>query len=104
MSFTGSWNGSNPSIVKDPTDNLDYTVDWHLYLADVMDTIASVAWSVSPAGLTLGTNSKGLTDATTWLSGGVAGTTYMVTCQITTAGTPTPRVTERTFAVICQNR
>jgi hypothetical protein len=101
MSFTGTWNGSMPSITKDPVDNLDYTVDWSLYLASYLDTIDSVVWSATPAGLTLGANSKGATDATIWLSGGAAGVTYSVTCRITTVG---GRVTERTFAVICQNR
>jgi hypothetical protein len=101
MSFTGTWNGSMPSITKDPSDNLDYTVDWSLYLASVADTIASVVWSATPTGLVLGAHSNGTTDATTWLSGGTAGVTYLVTCGMTTVG---GRITERTFAVICQNR
>lgn len=72
---------------KDPADVLDYSIDWteQLALPATPDSIATVAWTV-PAGLTKGADSHAGGVATVWLSGGVAGTDYAVTCRIVTAG------------------
>jgi hypothetical protein len=79
--------------VKDPADNLDYSIDWRdqLALADAADTIAGVVWTVPP-GLTAGLQIEAGGVATTWLSGGTAGAEYVVACRITTAA---GRVIER---------
>jgi hypothetical protein len=78
---------------KDPSDNLDYSIDWtdQLALPSTPDTIATVAWTV-PAGLTAGAQYHASGIATTWLSGGTAGTEYVVACRITTSA---GRVIER---------
>jgi hypothetical protein len=68
--------------LKDPNDILDYTINWATWLGS--DTIASSIWSV-PTGLTQVTASNSTTAATIWLSGGAAGSTYIVTNQIVTA-------------------
>jgi hypothetical protein len=63
---------------------LDYSIDYTLWLAG--DTISSSAWTFD-AGITGIPVSIGspYAKATTWLSGGTAGTTYNVTNTITTA-------------------
>ena len=72
---------------KDPADVLDYGLDWSDQLALVApaDTISSATWTV-PAGLTAGAQFVVGGVATTWLSGGAAGTDYTLTCRIVTAG------------------
>jgi hypothetical protein len=84
---------SNPiaTFPKDPAAVLDYTVDWSNWLG--LDKITSVVWTV-PAGIgNAGTSNSG-TAATIWISGGTAGTNYIVTCLVTTlAG----RTDERSF-------
>lgn len=82
---------------KDPADVLDYGLDLaeFLSLTSPADTIASVAWTV-PAGLTAGVQSHANGIATTWLSGGTAGTDYTITATITTTG---GRTIERSAAI-----
>lgn len=74
-------------FVKDPSDELDYKVDWSEWLAgsSPVDTIATSTWTVD-AGITKDSDSNTTTDATIWLSGGTAGRTYHVTNRIVTAG------------------
>jgi len=67
---------------KDANAILDYTVDWTLWLDS--DTISTSAWSAE-SGITVDSSSSSTTSATVWLSGGTAGTVYMVTNRITTA-------------------
>ena len=69
---------------------LDYALAWsdQLALTSPADTISSVTWTV-PAGLTAGAQFLVGGVATAWLSGGVAGTDYAVTCRIVTAGART---------------
>ena len=72
---------------KDPADVLDYGLEWseQLALTSPADTISSATWTV-PAGLTAGAQSVVSGVATSFLSGGTAGTDYTVTCRIVTAG------------------
>lgn len=79
---------------KDPNAVLDYAID----LADdgandgsttdtgwlQGDTISSVTWTV-PTGITKDTNTNTTTKATIWLSGGTAGTDYLITARFVTA-------------------
>jgi len=78
---------------KDPAETLDFYMDWtdQLDLTTPSDTISAAVWTV-PAGLTAGAQYHADGKATTWLSGGTAGTDYTLTCRITTAA---GRVIER---------
>lgn len=67
---------------KDPLARLNFGWDWAPWLAG--DTIASSSWTV-PAGLTQESSAHTATSTTVVLSGGVAGKTYQVRNQITTA-------------------
>jgi len=79
-------------IEKDPQAVLDYAMDW----ADWLDTdtiTGTPVWTID-SGVTKASQSNTTTTATAWLSGGVLGQTYTVTCRITTAG---GRTDERSF-------
>tara|TARA_R110002072_G_scaffold100778_3_gene222011 strand:- start:2321 stop:2599 length:279 start_codon:yes stop_codon:yes gene_type:complete len=62
---------------------LDYSIDFTSWLSDG-DSVASVAWAVSPTGLTIGTDSLNTNVATLNLSGGTVGEQYRVTASVTT--------------------
>jgi hypothetical protein len=91
-----------PTITKDADADLDYTWDWSPYLKSLNDTIAAVEFEVSePGGDTaLVSHDPGFNSAQTviWLSGGVVGKTYQITCRITTTNDP-PRVDDRSIYV-----
>ena len=67
---------------KDPNAVLDYVIDWSDWLG-ASETISSSAFTVA-TGLTKDSESDTDTTAIVWLSGGTAGTDYLVTCRITT--------------------
>lgn len=70
---------------KDPTEVLDYAVDWSEEL-DGGDTIVDAEFSApDPAGLTLQRSDFTATQAIAWLADGEPGTTYTLTCTVTTA-------------------
>lgn len=74
---------------KDPDDVLDYTLDWSQRLVQGDDILSSVWFtdsSTSP-GLEIDSDSFDANSSTVWLSGGIPGTTYLVTNRVTTAGT-----------------
>lgn len=97
--FQSSANG--PWIEKDPAEVLDYQVDWDGVNSWLQgDTITSATWTV-PAGLTQVSDSRTATTATVWLSGGVVGSRYTVSCAITTAG---GRTGKRSFTVVVRQR
>lgn len=84
---------------KDPSENIDYAVDWSGILPNG-DSIETVVWFV-PEGLTKGATHLIDETAIVWLSGGQANVAYNVSCRIeTTAG----RVFERTVRLIVQER
>ena len=68
---------------KDPTEILDYGIDWVLRLAG--DTIVTSTWVV-PAGITKNSDSSTPSTTTIWVSGGTSGQSYPVENRITTAG------------------
>ena len=72
---------SSPYFVKDPNAIETFTVDWAAPLGT--DTIASSSWIV-PSGIAQVSIGNTTTKATIKLSGGTAGTTYMVTNRIIT--------------------
>lgn len=87
--------GSAPIVTytKDPTEILDYTVDWRLWLGD--DQIATSLWTV-PAGISNAGVTYSASTSTIWLGGGTAGTSYSVYVTITTVG---GRTSKRTIKI-----
>ena len=83
---------------KDPNAVLDYTLDWTKWLDG--DTIDTATFTV-PDGLTLDDSTNDTVLATAWLSGGTAGTSYVVRCRITTAG---GRTEDRSFTILVDDR
>ena len=77
---------------KDPDDVLSYSWDFSDFLATA-ETISTIAFPDFPAGLTLDSSSNTSTVATAVISGGTAGTSYDVTCRITTSAGQTKDVT-----------
>lgn len=79
---------------KDPNATMDYAIDLASGgLNDGSstdpgwlqgDTINSVVWTAA-TGITVSTSSNTNTVATVWLTGGTAGTDYLVTARVTTA-------------------
>lgn len=86
------------TFTKDPDAVLDYSVDWSLWLAG--DQIASSEWLLEQ-GVEKVTDTNTATKATVWLRGGQAGTTYLVTNRIVTAG---GRTDDRTISVKVEDR
>lgn len=89
------------SVPKDPQAQLDYTFNWSQWLPGG-STIASVIWTI-PAGITQIASSFTNTTATVWVSGGTVGTTYTVTCRITT-NAATPLIDERSVTLVVEQR
>lgn len=88
--------------VKDPSDKLDYAVDWDQWL-ESGESITDVDWTVE-TGLTKAsdpTESNTAKTATVWLEGGSNGEDYTVACKITTSA---GRIVERSFVVQVRNR
>ena len=72
---------------KDPPATLDYSVDWTSFLADG-ETITSVDWTVLPDetdGLVTGDEISSGNTRGIFVSGGVAGNSYQVRCEMTTS-------------------
>ena len=89
------------SFVKDPSDVLDYVIDWSAQMTeDGADTIALSTWTV-PTGITQDSESETTTTATIWLSSGVDGTDYDCANKIVTAAA---RTYERTITIQVRNR
>jgi hypothetical protein len=91
-----------PVLVKDPAAELDYGFDWGMdgWLA-AGETVTTSTWTVA-AGLTQITSGiSGGTVTTVWLSGGVAGTDYLVTNRIVTDG---GRTDERSLTIRVRQR
>lgn len=76
---------------KDPSDYLDFQLDWTARLAKVNDTVSVSAWTVEGDDSALLIGAAGgyvptFTPLTTtvWLSAGTAGCTYTITNTMTT--------------------
>ena len=97
---------SSPILArKDPSDVLDYAIDWEDALAADSDTISTSNWSTSsPAGLTVESSPApsivGFV-TTVWASGGTPYTTYGLTNTIVTTG---GRTYQRTISIPVQQR
>jgi hypothetical protein len=81
-----------PWSPKSPVDVADYFIDWSNFLAD-SETIVSVVFTAT-AGLTVGTTDFTGKVTRARLSGGTAGSSYAVTCVITTSTSETFSVTK----------
>lgn len=88
------------TILKDPQAVLDYIFDWSAWLADITDTISSHAMTLE-TGITLDSSAVVSDTVVAWVSGGTAGVTYRVTCQITTTG---GRTDERSIFIKVKER
>ena len=85
-------------VLKDPAEVIDFAFDWSDELG--ADTISTSTWAAD-AGITIDADSETATVATVTLSGGTAGTDYMVTNTVVTDGAKTHL---RTFHVKVRNR
>jgi len=92
---------------KDPSEVLDYTIDWYdttlaegpLFVSG--ETISGTpVWTV-PSGITKDSQTNDTTTSTIWLSVGTAGTEYSITCKVVTSAS---RTFERTIIVPVKNR
>jgi hypothetical protein len=86
-----------PTFVQDPEARLDYTWNWAPWLTGNDDTISSATVFV-PDGLTA--DGEPLVDeavVTQMVSGGALGSSYKMTCRITTDG---GRINERSIYLI----
>lgn len=79
---------------KDPDGVLDFAFDWDTWAA-VAETISSYTIDAD-SGITVDSDSESSNVITVWLSGGVAGQTYAVRCEIVTNQS---RTDERTMLV-----
>ena len=75
------WVYENAIHYKDPDSILDYSIDWTLWLG--ADNVSSITWTVA-TGLTQTATSNTTKTGTIWLSGGTAGTDYLVTARLNT--------------------
>lgn len=89
--------GVYPTIDKDPDAVLDYDADWTTWLGT--DTILTSSWTITPTGQ-LAVQSDSINAAAkitkVWLSGGAAGSTYLVRNRITTV---VGRTEDRSFNI-----
>lgn len=83
-----------PTFTKDPSATLDYTFNWAAWLASG-DTLQSAS-ATADTGLTVDSTSIVGQTVVVWVSGGEAGASYRLTCQVVTTG---GRTDERTAII-----
>jgi hypothetical protein len=84
---------------KDPSDVLDYQVDWSKWL-QAGETL--VSRTVTPdTGITVDSSVLGVDKVTIWLSGGTIGNTYRIGCRVTTSQ---GRTAERSLRIQVEER
>jgi len=83
---------------KDPDATERFGVDWAGRLGAV--TISTVTWSASPSGLTLSGETNDTDSASTLVAGGTLGTTYALTCRVTTSDS---QVLDHTVTLLVQS-
>ena len=72
---------------QDPDEDLFHVLNWETALDG--DTISTATWVNIPVALTKETESNTTTTHTIRISGGVAGTEYVFTSRVVTAGSET---------------
>lgn len=85
-----------PWIRKKPAAVLDYALDRSSWLPEG-DTLIQATWTV-PVGLTKTMESMTDTLSAVWIGGGVAGTRYKISCEVTTNE---GRKESKAFTVVC---
>lgn len=91
-------------IRKDPSEDLDYTIDYSkVFAITPADAISTSNWAVTSPATDITTHSESNTtdSATIWLSGGTEGRRYWITNTVVTTG---GRTYERTIEALIQNK
>lgn len=89
------------NLTHDPSARLDYEWDWSNWLR-AGETIDTYTVSVTPDDVMVAEDITGTDDTVTaWVSGGVRGRVYQVSCHILTSET---REDDRAFVLDVQNR
>lgn len=88
-----------PEFEKDPDALLDYCWDWSGWLSEG-DAIVT-AEVIAPEGLTVNTPAISDGKVVAWISGGVEGRHYPVTCRVTTSA---GRIDDRSILLVVKNR
>ena len=86
-------------FIKDPDAVLDFSFDWTTWL-DVAETIDDYTIDAD-TGITVDSDGEVDGVVTVWLSGGTAGLTYAVRCEIDTTDS---RTDERTIMIQVKER
>jgi len=81
---------------KDPDAKLDFMIDWSDFLASG-ESISASSW-YTPTGITEVSTSNTADTATIWVSGGTAGSSYILINRTTTDNS-TPRIAERSIII-----
>lgn len=89
---------TGPVGSKDPQSTIDIPFDWTNWLADIGGASLSAVDFILSAGLVSAAGIPSAVGGTLFVSGGVVGTNYSITCRITTATTPL-RIEERTVVL-----
>ena len=87
------------TYAKDPDTTERVGVNWTDRLAASGATLSSASWTATPSGLTLSGATSDTTSASTLVAGGVPGTTYYLTCRITTSDS---QVLDYTIGLVIQ--
>lgn len=87
----------------DPSDKLDFSIDWSDWLDSGVSIAGAAVWSIYPTGpiLESPTNTTSLT--TIFVSGCQLGISYELTCKITTDAS-VPQEAERSITLRCEER
>lgn len=88
-------------ILKDPSDQLDYTINYASFL-DPGDSIATSSWTCVDAIVTIFSSSTTSNSATAWVKGGTASQTSTITNIMTSANNPARIVYRRIELTLMQ--
>ena len=88
-----------PSFIKDPQAVLDFNWDWSAWLGQNETIVDKTVTSAS--GITVDSSSISNKVVAAWISGGAAGTTYVVACTIATSA---GRTETRRIQIVVQLR
>jgi hypothetical protein len=93
---------STSQQIKDPDAILDYVFDWSDWL-ETSETISdyTLTPTVATSGIAVDDDSETGGKITAWVSGGLAGVTYSLTCHVVTS---LGREDDRTMNFVVQDR
>ena len=84
--------------VKDPNARLDYVFRFEDWMVEG-DSIQAANITITPSGLVLEQTVPDTDKVSVWLSGGVSGVRYRITCEITTLDN---RIEDKTKTLLCR--